>query len=391
MAQSAGAHDEYRAALALRHTSGLGPRCWSRLADYFGSLASAAASARRWAALGLATGRQEAAFSSREWKAPAEEEYQAARKHGLHAVTLTSPDYPAQLRRIPDPPVLLYYSGRLELLQGPCLAVVGARSCSRYGLLTARSIGEEVSRAGITVVSGLADGIDRQAHLGGLAGVGSTVAVLGCGLDRVYPQANADLYRSVAGQGVIISELPPGSPPKASHFPVRNRIISGLSLGVWVVEAAKSSGSLITARLGVEQGREVFALPGRITDTSFKGCNALIADGAHPVSGAECILRELRYQFADALREAEARSESPPAPPTGEPGEAAPEPVPVLDGDEGVLMSLLEYDQGRHVDEVIRASGLPGHRVSALLVALEVRGLVRQWPGMYYTLAEHAG
>ncbi len=302
------AHDEYRAALALRHTPGIGPRTAKALAQAYGSLVEAARRPSEWPERKLARAPAAEAFASRAWKTAAESEYAAAKAAGMRAVTFTDPAYPELLREIPDPPLLLYARGEIALLSAPALAVVGARQCSRYGLNTARRVTEELSASGMTIVSGLAYGIDRQAHLGGLAGVGSSVAVLGSGLDRVYPETNADLYRALCAKGLVVTEYAPGTLPEARNFPVRNRIIAGLSLGVWVVEAAPGSGSLITARLGMEQGREIFALPGRIDDPTFTGCNELLGQGAHPVSGGECILRALRYRLSHLVDTRPARA-----------------------------------------------------------------------------------
>ncbi len=391
-------HDEYRAALALRHTPGIGPRTVKALALAYGSLVEAARRPGQWPERKLARTPAAEAFAARVWREPAEAEYAAAKSAGLRVLALTDPVYPERLREIPDPPALLYVRGETALLAAPCLAVVGARQCSRYGLSTARRVCEELSAAGVTVVSGMAYGIDRQAHLGGLAGIGSSVAVLGSGLDRVYPETNADLYRALCAKGLVVSEYAPGTMPEARNFPVRNRIIAGLSLGVWVVEAAPDSGSLITARLGMEQGREVFALPGRIDDPTFTGCNELIAQGAHPVSGAQCVLHTLRYQLAhhlERLPEPSRQSALPARPlPTaaavsGEPSAApaGPDAAQREDGDAAAgVLKLLAGQERLHIDAITRGLGRPPGSVCALLLELEVRGLVRQWPGMYYSL-----
>lgn len=392
------AHDEYRAALALRHTPGIGPRTVKALAAAYGSLVEAARRPQEWPQRRLARAPAAEAFSARVWRDAAEAEYAAAKSLGLRAVSLCDAPYPERLREIPDPPALLYYRGELALLSAPSLAVVGARQCSRYGLATARRICEELAAAGLTIVSGMAYGIDRQAHLGGMAGVGSSVAVLGSGLDRVYPETNADLYRALCAKGLVVSEYAPGTLPEARNFPVRNRIIAGLALGVWVVEAAPGSGSLITARLGMEHGREIFALPGRIDDPTFTGCNELISQGAHPVSGAECVLRTLRYQLSHLLDVPAARAAEPdrtaplPQPPSAAPlsesdapgTHDAPAAPPGADG-AAALLALLQESDRLHIDAITQRLDRPSGSVCALLLELEVRGLVRQWPGMYYS------
>ena len=252
-----------------------------------------------------------------------------------------------------------------------------------------------MSAGGVTVISGLALGIDRQAHLAGLTGPGGSIAVLGSGVDVVYPPQNRDLHAMLAERGLLLSELAPGAGPEARHFPARNRIISGLSLGVMVVEAAAKSGSLITARLAAEQGREVFAPPGLLTMPTFAGCHALIRQGATLVESAQDILQELepllRAEFLGGVAGAR------PAPPTHGPkdapggSEAAPpprDPAPVqgdLDDEERRLVGLLDRESKTHIDDLARRTGLAISFVSRKLLLLEIRGLVRKWSGMFYS------
>jgi DNA processing protein len=212
---------------------------------------------------------------------------------GHSLLTLADEHYPAALLTIADPPLLLYVTGRIALLQRPAVAVVGSRNASRQGLLHAERFSESFSMAGLTVVSGLALGIDSAAHEGGLKGIGGTVAVIGTGIDLVYPLRNAALAERIAQQGCVVSEYPLGMPPLPANFPRRNRLISGLSRAVLVVEAALRSGSLITARVAADQGREVFAIPGSIHSPMSKGCHALIKQGAKLVDSMEDVLEEL--------------------------------------------------------------------------------------------------
>jgi DNA processing protein len=211
-------------------------------------------------------------------------------------LTIADAEFPQFLLNTADPPLLLYVKGRLDLLNAPSLAVVGSRNASAQGLRNAEAFAKSVSDAGLCVVSGMAHGIDTAAHLGGLQGDGSSIAVVGTGLDKVYPAANRELAHRLAQEGTIISEFPLGTPPLAANFPRRNRIISGLSKGCLVVEASVQSGSLITARMALEQGREVFAIPGSIHSPQSKGCHALIKQGAKLVENARDILEELGYQ-----------------------------------------------------------------------------------------------
>jgi DNA processing protein len=213
---------------------------------------------------------------------------------GHHLLTFHDPLYPAPLAEIPDPPLLLYVAGRVELLSGSLLAVVGSRNASVQGRLDAESFSAALSGAGLCVVSGLALGIDTAAHEGALRGPGSTVAVVGTGLDRVYPARNRALAHRIAEHGCIVSEYALGTPPLAANFPRRNRVISGLAAGVLVIEAAAQSGSLITAQMAAEQGREVFALPGSIHSALSKGCHRLIRDGAQLVETVDEVLAAMR-------------------------------------------------------------------------------------------------
>ncbi|WP_426105303.1 DNA-processing protein DprA [Massilia sp. TSP1-1-2] len=212
---------------------------------------------------------------------------------GRHLLTPDDAAYPGLLRHIPDPPFLLYAIGRTELLAGPAVAMVGSRNASVQGLSNAGNFGHALSEAGLTIVSGMALGIDAAAHEGGLRGVGSTVAVIGTGADRIYPRRNERLARRIAEEGCIISEYSLGTPPASANFPRRNRIISGLSCAVLVVEAAAGSGSLITARMALEQGRDVFAIPGSIHSALAKGCHKLIKEGAKLVESVGDLLTEL--------------------------------------------------------------------------------------------------
>ncbi|MEW5921664.1 MAG: DNA-processing protein DprA [Bacillota bacterium] len=221
---------------------------------------------------------------------------------GFGAVAQDEYGYPPLLREIYDPPPLLYYSGDLQVLQKSCLAVVGSRRHTAYGREIAYKFAARLAACGITVVSGLARGIDTWAHRGALKVKGTTAAVLGCGLDICYPPENSLLMQSIRQQGVVLSEFPPGSEPLPANFPRRNRLISGLSLGTVVVEAGEKSGALITASFALEQGREVFAVPGSITSPCSRGCHYLIKEGAKLVDGVESILEEFPHEYFNRLR-----------------------------------------------------------------------------------------
>ncbi len=365
--------DEFRASLALRHTKGLGPRTWKRLLEACGGVAEAVAASPAWAARRLVSERVQAEFVRGAWRDKAGEEERRARELGLAVVHYRDPDYPDLLREIPDPPIFLYYLGDPSLLRRPCVAVVGSRDASRYGTGMAEDMAASLSRAGVCVVSGFAHGIDRAAHLGALRGVGGTVAVLGTGLDLIYPASNRDLWRQLAERGLIVSEFAPGTRPEGANFPHRNRIVSGLSLGVLVVEGALGSGSLITAELALAQNRDVFALPGPANLKTYQGCHQLIRQGACLVQSGEDILRELQPRLTPHCA---------PAPP-----DAA---LPALEPDDPEQRAVHRVLLGReplHIDALARQTGWTVDKVSATLLFMELAGLVKQLPGMYYVLA----
>ena len=293
-----------------------------------------------------------------------------------HILPLTDPAYPPLLRETAAPPPLLYLQGSILALSAPQLAVVGSRKPSAVGLEIAQAIAAELAQAGLVVTSGLARGIDSAGHRGALDAGGRTVAVLGAGLDCIYPREHKALARQVAGCGALVSEFPLGTGPSRTTFPRRNRVISGLSLGVLVVEAALRSGSLITARCGREQNREVFAVPGSIRSLCSRGCHALIREGAKLTEHAGHILEELEGRFAPAA--GAAASHCPP-----QPGVQAQEP-----GSEALRLLLKAVGfEPTPADLAIARSRLPPATVAAALAELELRGLVERTPGGYMRVA----
>ena len=291
------ARKELWATLALRHARDIGALRAKRLAEHFGSALAAVeaglSSPRAWAILKNIPQRATLDFIAGSWRARAAAEWTAVQQHDCSFLLWTDERYPDALRQIADAPLLLYYKGDLSLLRGPAMAVVGARRCTREGVAVSAFFARDLSKAGVTVVSGMALGIDRAAHLAGMEGPGKSIAVLGTGIDLCYPPPNRDLYDLLGEQGLLLSEFPPGAGALAPHFPVRNRLISGLSQGVLVVEAANRSGSLITARLALEQNRDVFAVPGHTMASVSAGCRELIRIGAKAVFNADDILHEL--------------------------------------------------------------------------------------------------
>lgn len=307
------ARHEFWASLALRHTPGLGGRSCKRLLECFGSAYAAIRHIKEWARAEVGQDKIHA-VATEAWRAPAKEEWAAARGVDGEIILWTDSRYPALLRDLPDAPVLLYCAGNTHLLAAPSVAVVGMRSCSEEGRRVAGAMAGALAASGVTVVSGLALGIDRAAHAAALTLPGSTIAVLGTGLEQEYPKSNADMQRAIRQNGLLVSEFAPGTPPEAKHFPIRNRIISGLSLGILVVEAALRSGSLITARLALEQNRAVYAIPGGIGTPQSVGCQELIRQGAQPVFSVADILRDLapllHGHYSGANTEAQASAEA---------------------------------------------------------------------------------
>lgn len=282
---------------------------------------------------------------------------------GVRVYTWDDPDYPENLRQAAPAPPVLYASGELLEQDKLAVALVGTRQASAYGREVARGLAQELARNGVTVVSGLALGIDVVAHEAALQAGGRTLAVLGSGVDQIYPLQNRHVARAMLAQGALVSEYPLGTRPEASNFPPRNRIISGLSLAVVVVEAGTRSGALITAKFAAEQGRDVFAVPGSILQPTSAGCNTLIQEGALPLLSVNDLLEQLHLERASVQQEARKRI---PADPT-----------------EQRLLTHLNSEP-IHLDEIVRHSQMPAAQVSGLLAMMELKGLVRQVASQRY-------
>jgi DNA processing protein len=299
----------------------------------------------------------------------AEAELKAIHRAGITVLSLKDPDYPRSLSAISNPPPILYMKGQMIPTDHQAIAIVGSRKASSYGIRTATHLAHDLSAFGFTIVSGLARGVDSAAHSGALNGGGRTFAVLGCGLDIPYPRENATLREEIIEHGAIFSEFPLGTPPLSGNFPHRNRIISGLALGTLVVEAAERSGSLITAHCALEQGREVFAIPGNLGAANSQGTNRLIKAGAKLVEGIEDILEELNpqlgYRPQSLPRHRRAASDI------------------VLEPIEETLYEMLS-EEPKHIDELIMQSSLPSAQVSGILLQLELKGNVKQLSGQLY-------
>jgi len=359
---------ERRFYLAFNRIPYLGPAGFRRLESAFGSLAEAwRAPLSRLRSAGLGARALSALEALRPRIDPAREEALAERL-GLQVLTWRDPDYPARLREIPDPPPVLYLKGNLRPEDARAVAVVGTRRPTPYGRQATAHLVEGLARAGVTVVSGLALGIDGVAHRTALEAGGRTLAVLACGLDRVYPPEHRDLAEAVARSGALLSEFPPGTRPEAHNFPRRNRLLSGLALGVLVVEAPEASGALITVRWALDQGREVMAVPGPIFSPASRGALRLLQEGARLVMEVEDILEEVGLA----------------------PGAPVQAPLPGLDApeDEAERALLEALASGPlHIDDLVRQTNLPVAQVTATLTLLEVRGRVRSLGGMHFARA----
>lgn len=348
---------------ALRSVPLVGNVLFRRLLERFGSPEAVFQASD--AALATVRGVSAAVVTSLRDHDPrpfAEREVAALARAGCRIVTLLDDEYPPLLREIADPPPFLYVRGSLAGI-GTAVAVVGSRRASAYGRTVTERMAEELSRAGVAVISGLARGIDTAAHHGALKGEAKTVGVLGCGVDVVYPAENRRLYAEMAERGAVVSEFPLGTAPLAENFPRRNRIISGISHGVLVVEAAERSGSLVTARIALDQGRDVYAIPGNITNEGSRGANRLIREGAKLVEGVDDILEEL---------------------PGGRVARrSVPMPAHDLSPAEAAVFALLSAEP-LHIDRIIAKSALTVGELSAMLLRLELKGAVTQLPGKYF-------
>ncbi len=373
-----------RAWVALSATAGVTPRGCALLLAHFGD--PTAALGASYELLKSVEGISVPAagqLSSGESGRRAEALLARAESLGLSVTTPDDDDYPKRLRNLPDPPPALWRRGDWRDDDAVAVAVVGSRRPSPYGRLMAEQFGRELSRVGATVVSGLARGIDGIAHRAALDAGGRTIAVLGCGIDRCYPEEHRSLQEAIGRQGAVLTEFPLGAPPLSHHFPRRNRLISGLSLGVVVVEAGERSGSLITARLALEQGREVFAVPGNLGAGGSVGTNRLIKAGATLVEGIDDILSAVAAQLEH--RPAVASSSTGHAPRARIAAGTRPVTEP-LTTDEGALIEHVGSEP-RHMDELAVRSGRPVQQVAVLLLSMELKGAVRQLPGNFYFTA----
>lgn len=387
----------------LNMIQGVGLKTIQILRDVFGSAAHALqATSDELSKIDRLTPAMRDLLQRKPVQYPIERELELIEEYGCQVLTLYDTAYPALLKEIDTPPIVIYIRGELTSEDSLSLALVGSRDAKDYGRKASYRLSYQLAQRGLTIVSGLAKGIDTAAHRGALESGGRTVAVMGSGLSFVYPAANTDLAEKITASGALISEFPMETTPKPNNFPRRNRIISGLTLGTVVVEASNRSGALITARLAGEQGREVFAVPGEIFSELSTGTHRLINDGAKLVNTVDDLLNELPRHAVNQIQSAASASPmsnvetepSPEAPIVEKRTAAQPSieveqpsqvtPPPDLTPDEKTVFDAIE-DPSSHIDTIVRATQLPIGQVSSVLLMLELKGIVQQLPGKQFT------
>jgi len=358
--------EHVRSWIGLSSIPGIGRITFRRLVAHFGSargvLDASQDELRKSAGLSEKVSNELRSFP---WQERAEEELAKAGAAGVSIITAADPDYPAPLLKTPDPPLFLYVKGSLLPEDGGAVAMVGTRTPTHYGLTVTRSMAYELASQKITIVSGMARGIDTQAHKGALAARGRTIAVLGCGIDTAYPPENRGLMEAIARSGAVVTENPFGTKPESGYFPARNRIISGLAAGTVIIEAAEDSGSLITADYTLKQGRKLFALPGNISSPLSRGTNSLIKQGALLVETAGDVLQGLDLYIGSKTPAAITRQ------------------LPPLTPEEASVFKTVT-DEPKHIDIIMAECGSAPGKLSGVLITLELKGLVKQLPGKYF-------
>jgi DNA processing protein len=363
--------DAIEALVALNLVEHVGPVRVRQLLDHFGD-APAILRASRAQLLQVRGIGEDTANAIANWEKTVDlaGEVQRIRDFGCRILTQANTEYPELLRQIYDPPIVLYVKGALTERDKNAVAMVGSRRTTHYGQETARKLAYQLAYTGVTVVSGGARGIDTAAHQGALSAKGRTVAVLGTGINLVFPPENAELFERIAANGAVITQFPFNRPADKQTFPIRNRIVAGMTLGTVVVEADLNSGALITAGMANDYGRQLFAVPGRVDSPQSKGCHDLIKKGAKLCESAEDILSEFEYLFPQTNR-------------SPSPADTGTLPALALSAHEQTVFALLDTEE-KSVDEVIRGSGLPASAVSVALFSLEMKRLVKQLPGKLF-------
>ena len=363
--------DAREALVALNLIDGIGPVRARQLLEHFAEpdaiLRASASELRRVPGIGAETAGTIAGW---EKSIDLKGELERIEKFGCHIVIQSDEVYPEMLKQIYDPPIVLYVKGELSVKDRNAVAVVGSRMTTHYGMETARKLAYQLAYIGVTVVSGGARGIDSAAHQGALHAKGRTIAILGTGINIVFPAENGELFERIAAQGAVMTQFPFNRKADKQSFPIRNRLVAGMTLGTVVVEANLTSGALITARMAADQGRQVFAVPGRIDSPRSKGCHDLIKNGAKLCEGAEDILSEFEYLFPSSNRPSMLK-DSPNLPALS------------LSENETAVYDLIDNGEIA-IDDIIRRSGLPASAVSVALLGLEMKRLLRQLPGKVF-------
>ena len=367
--------DEREALIALNMVEHVGPVRVRQLLEHFGE-APAILKASRSQLMQVGGIGEEVANSISSWEKNVDlaSELKRIEQYNCKIVIPSDPVYPKLLKEIYDPPIVLYVKGELTDRDRNPVAIVGSRMTTSYGMEVGRKLAYQLAYVGVTVVSGGARGIDTAAHQGAMNAKGRTIAVLGTGINVVYPTENADLFERIAAQGALVTQFPFNRKGDVQSFPIRNRIVAGMTLGTVVVEANLTSGSLITANMAVEYGRQIFAVPGRIDSPRSKGCHDLIKKGAKLCEGAEDILSEFEYLFPVSNR-----------PPSA--GETGTLPSITLSENEKLVYDTLRAEEEISIDDVIRNSGLPSSAASVALLSLEMKRLIKQMPGKMFVRA----
>jgi len=356
--------------IGLSSIPGIGRVTFRKLVDHFGSPERVlSASPDEFRTIGGISEKVIAEFVSFPWRAFAEREMVKAAKADINIITADNPEFPDSLKDTPDPPLYLYVKGMLQPEDRNAVAIVGTRKPTHYGKTATHRIAYEIASMGYTIVSGMARGIDTQAHKGALSAKGRTIAVLGSGIDVAYPPENAGLMEEISRNGAVVTENAFGTKPESGYFPARNRIISGFSRGTVIIEAAEDSGSLITAKYTLDQGRKLYAVPGNIGSPTSKGTNSLIKEGAMLVESAADVLDDLGSKGTDAQPE------------------VATPPLPLLTGEEEAVFRLITNDP-KHIDVIMNECHASAGKLSGVLIGLELKGLAKQLPGKYYVREE---
>jgi DNA processing protein len=364
--------DSREAFIALNLIERVGPVRVRQLLDHFGDAPSILRASKQQL-LGVRGIGEDTADAISRWESTADlaGELRRIAEFGCRVLIQDDEEYPPLLREIYDPPIVLYVNGSITAKDRNAVAIVGSRQTTHYGLEVARKFGYQLAYVGVTVISGGARGIDTAAHQGALNAKGRTIAVLGTGINLVFPSENAELFERIAANGAVLTQFPFNRQADKQSFPIRNRIVAGMTLGTVVVEANLTSGALITANFATEYGRQIFAVPGRIDSPRSKGCHELIKKGAKLCEGAEDILSEFEYLFPPTNR--------PPAP-----NETGVLPALTLSANEQAVYGVLKKEDELSIDEVIRLSGLPSSAASVALLSLEMKRLVKQLPGKMF-------